>query len=450
MSSQSTPAPGTAAAEPDPGPAIEAAIARVLGVEARADADLRGLGLTSMKATELARALEAIVGRSLPVTIAFQHPTAAALTEHLTQGLGDSPSRQESLQALSDAALEAAPQIDTYARLPFVHTPYLNTSMMPGYRSEVICTDRHGFRIGQAGDGPVDSDSWPERSHRALAVGNSFLFGWGASNDAATIPSLLNARTRWCFLNVATAGANSFQEVIAAAPFLAEAELILIGGGVSNLLRGLEYEPHNDLYGGFVGREFHALVRGLDFRHVLELLGQVPDPAAPRPSAARAATEALHRAMAEHAAGHARWLHQGWDADEVQRRMDRALAQLRRDLALLVRAKRPGARILYAMQPTTTLAKPELTLEEQGLIAVHQHYNTMWRQVFEPHVKALLPAWIEAVATACADLDVPFTDLNRLDYEGWCFCDQGHLMDRGNRIVADHLAAWLDREVPDR
>jgi hypothetical protein len=232
--------------------------------------------------------------------------------------------------------------------------------------------------------------------------------------------------------------------VIAAAPFLAEAELVLIGGGVANLLRCLEYEPDNALYGGFVGREFHAFVRRLDFRHVLELLGHVPDAAAP--PAGHEAAAALHRAMAEHAAGHARWLRQGWDAVEVRRRFDQALALARRDLALLTRAKRPGARILFAMQPTTTLAKPELSLEEQGLIAVHQHYNSMWRQVFEPYVRDLLPEWIDAVADACAALDVPFTDLNRLDYDGWCFCDQGHLMDRGNQIVADHLADWIARE----
>jgi acyl carrier protein len=426
--------------------AIQTAISRILGVEPEPDADLHALGLTSMKATELAAALEAIVGRSLPVTIAFQHPSLASLTQHLTSALGDSPSRQESLQALSDAALAAAPQIDVYARLPFVHTPYLNTSMMPDYRSEVICTDRHGFRISHHPEGPVDSDGWPRRPNRAIAVGNSFLFGWGASSDAATIPSLLNAGGQRCFLNVATAGANSFQEVIAAAPFLAEAELVLIGGGVANLLRCLEYEPDNALYGGFVGREFHAFVRRLDFRHVLELLGQAPDPAAPISSAGREAAAALHRAMAEHAEGHARWLHQGWDADEVRRRFDLALALLRRDLALLVRAKRPGARILFAMQPTTTLAKPELTLEEQGLIAVHQHYNSMWRQVFEPYVRDLLPEWIDAVAGVCADLDLPFTDLNRLDYQGWCFCDQGHLLDRGNRVVAEHLADWIEQE----
>lgn len=150
--------------------------------------------------------------------------------------------------------------------------------------------------------------------------------------------------------------------------------------------------------------------------------------------------------MAAHAEGLARWRREGWSEAEVKRRFERALAHQRRDLTLLARAKPEGARLLFAMQPMAMLAKPPdaLTPEEQGLFAVHQHYNTMWKEVVEPYAEQLLPAFMDAVADHCAALGVPYVDLNRLDYDGWCFCDQGHLTDRGNRIVADHLAGWLD------
>lgn len=447
-----TPADDGSRAAPDLAEVIAAVLTQVLGARPDPDAELRAQGLDSLKATALAAALEALLGRPLPVTIAFQHPTLAALQRHLIPGggaaadAGADAGSGESLTALSDAALAAAPEIDFYARLTFVHTPYLNTSVAPEHRSEIICTDRHGFRVSHDSAGLVDSDTWPARPRRALALGNSFMFGWGASGDAATIPSLLGARTRWSFLNAATAGANSFQEVVSAAPFIRDAELILIGGGLSNLLRALEYEPYNDLYGGLVGREFWAFVRQLDFRYVLDLLGQAPDPGSPLSAGRQAAEEALRQAMAEHAEGFARWRREGWSPTEVARRYERALAHLRRDLELLVRAKSPGARIVYAMQPTATLAKPDPTPEERGLMAVHQHYNTMWKQVFEPYVAGLLPDFMAAVAQSCAALGVPYVDLNRLDYAGWCFCDQGHLNDRGNRIVADFLAEWIDAQ----
>ena len=424
--------------------AIAAALARVLGTTPAPDTDLRDLHLTSLKANELAAALERVVGHPLPVTIAYQHPTLAALERYLLPGQGgvrDGASEPASLQALSDAAIAAAPHIDAYARLTFVHTPYLNTSMPPGHRSALICTDRHGFRVSHDAAGVIDSDSWPARPRRALALGNSFMFGWGASSDAATIPSLLSARTEYAYLNLATAGANSFQELVSAAPFLADAELILIGGGLSNLLRALEYEPHNDLYGGFVGREFWAFVRELDFRHVLELLDHQGS------HGERQAAAALRQAMAKHAEGFARWRREGWSQAEVSRRFEQAVAQHRRDLALLVRAKPPAARILYAMQPMATLAKPDPTPEERGLLAVHQHYNTMWRHVFEPYAEHLLPDFMAAVAANCAELGVPYTDLNQLDYEGWCFCDQGHVNDRGNRVAADFLAGWIGAQA---
>lgn len=446
------PAPGVAAPEPaaaEQRRAIAAAVAGVLGVEPAADTDLRGLGLTSLKASALAIALEAVVGRALPVTIAYQHPTLAALTDHLAplpDGAG-SASALARLVALSDAAIATAPHIDTYPRLGFVHAPYLNFCVRPDHESEVICTDRHGFRVSHDAAGRVDADTWAGRPRRALAVGNSFMFGWGASSDVATIPSLLNARARYSFLNVATAGANSMQDVIGTLPFLADAELILIGGGLSNLLRALEYEPHNDLYGGLVGREFFAFTRALDFRQVLELLGQAQDPAVALPPAGQTAAAALREAMAAHAEGLARWQREGWSDAEVERRFARALAHQRRDLSLLARARPDGARLLFAMQPMAMLAKPPaaLTPEEQGLFAVHQHYNSMWKQVVEPYAERLLPAFMDAVANCCADLGVPYTDLNRLDYAGWCFCDQGHLTDRGNRVVADFLAGWLEQ-----
>jgi hypothetical protein len=43
------------------------------------------MGLDSLLAVELRNRLQADVGRGLPTTVAFDHPTAAALAEHIAR-----------------------------------------------------------------------------------------------------------------------------------------------------------------------------------------------------------------------------------------------------------------------------------------------------------------------------------------------------------------------------
>ena len=46
-------------------------------------------------------------------------------------------------------------------------------------------------------------------------------------------------------------------------------------------------------------------------------------------------------------------------------------------------------------------------------------------------------------ARGCADAGIPFVDLSRAPYEGWCFVDRVHMTDRGH----DTAAAMLERMV---
>ena len=59
-----------------------------LGPRALEDDGVGELGLTSIGAVELAAALGARIGRDLPQTFAFDHPTVAAMAAHL-QGQGE-------------------------------------------------------------------------------------------------------------------------------------------------------------------------------------------------------------------------------------------------------------------------------------------------------------------------------------------------------------------------
>ncbi|MEP7243283.1 MAG: SDR family NAD(P)-dependent oxidoreductase [Gammaproteobacteria bacterium] len=84
---------------------IRARAIKVLGLASAYPLDIRaplaGLGLDSLMAVELRNLLGQAVARTLPATLLFDHPTVAALTEHLAQLLKIDPE--------PTAALDAAP-----------------------------------------------------------------------------------------------------------------------------------------------------------------------------------------------------------------------------------------------------------------------------------------------------------------------------------------------------
>jgi lysophospholipase L1-like esterase len=113
----------------------------------------------------------------------------------------------------------------------------------------------------------------------------------------------------------------------------------------------------------------------------------------------------------------------------------------------LVRACHPATRVFFALQPIAGVTKPHLTEEEKYLFELYSRTDKIWSRVVEQYAARVAKGYSQTLRQLCGDLGVPYTDLNDLDYEGWCFLDYGHMTDNGYRQVAEYLAGWMRQEA---
>ncbi|MBI4788808.1 MAG: hypothetical protein HY782_17385 [Chloroflexi bacterium] len=324
------------------------------------------------------------------------------------------------------------PHWGTYSfGLGTVVTPYIMRHAPANFRSECVNTDAYGFRLSYDAEGVVDSQSWWQRKRRGLVIGNSLAFGKGASNDRASLVSVLNARSDYSFLNLGVLAGNSTQELIAALPFLSGAECVLVCAGEANLNLNLLRASAYDLYGCFAGEEIFGNLGQVEFQDVPQLLKR----SAPQ----------LRQRFAECVKPPPTEMPLTDEAAEA--RMERALELERRDLQMLVRLCEPSAPIFFALQLCAGVAKPNLTSEEEFLFERLRRKDKIWWKVVDSYTRKFVPRVSQALGQICADLGVAYTDLNQLDFEGWCFYDHGHLTDRGYRQVGEYLAGWMRKET---
>jgi hypothetical protein len=114
-----------------------------------------------------------------------------------------------------------------------------------------------------------------------------------------------------------------------------------------------------------------------------------------------------------------------------------------RDLRLLRRLVPVEARVVFALQPLALYTDKEASPEEREIFeALDVLQPRRW-----PALKRMLQTfwgdYAAALQEGCAASGIPFVDLSRAEYDGWCFVDRVHMTDRGH----DLAAAMLERTV---
>lgn len=328
------------------------------------------------------------------------------------------------LQKFLEERYRHAPQMRDYDQNEPHLRPYLTFAARPGLRTAVFSTDGEGFRISDSPRGAIDCARWLELGGGGIVLGASFAFGVGATGDAATIPSRLAHLLGTPQLNLGICAANSLQGAIAAIPFLEQAETVVICCGVSSIVTSVQSLGLNDTFGPL---RFESALAGVGTKPIGAIVEQMlsPDLAQGEPAGRLGAPQRSRMAAPSTPAD--------WEP-----RLDAALRRLVRDVRVISLTRRPGARVLFCLQPFCDPAHRDMAPEEREAYDVNAR-----RKVAAGAVNAFMSARWESCASRlaadCETLGVDFVDLAAERFAGVSFLDQWHLNDNGYRQAAEMI-----------
>lgn len=350
---------------------------------------------------------------------------------------------------------ELVPQLRVYGKLERVLWPIVTATAEAGFSTRILTTDSRGHRVTRLGDKEARSDSVPEGA--GFVLGGSFAFGVGASDDAGTLPAALWRRTDVPFVNLGLRAANSAQELVSALPFADRETTFVVCSGLNNFSTARGAPGLDPLFGPMHHESHMARLASVP---ITRLAGLASDPLgtfgdkALRRELARRRRRRLHRRVRPYRRLEKRIRGRFAEAapesaprprppDPTPQTFAEAAERQLRDLRLLRRLVPTQAKIVFALQPLAPYTEKALSPEERELFAALDVLQPgRW-----PELKRLLETyWGEyaaALEDGCAAAGIPFVDLSRGDYQGWCFVDRVHMTDHGH----DTAAAMLEKVV---
>jgi hypothetical protein len=320
--------------------------------------------------------------------------------------------------------------------------PYVTTASARRFKSETVNTDDLGFRLSAAPGGVVDTDSWFRQRRRGIVLGGSFVFGVGATCDERTVVSGLNMRSEHCFVNLGIRAGNSTQELIAAIPFLEQAECAVIASGMNTLVAGLQSAGENELFGPLFDEEAMARIGDVGIQDLTKLLEDRTSETAVR-LLLRVLRQRLKGRVTPNGGRAPASSRFGARPVDFPRAAERALERHRRDLRIVARALPRGARCVFAAQPFAESSGKALTVEENRLFeAADGLQDARWARLRE-FLRNEYPSYVNRLGKMCRHENVTFIDLNDAPLTGWSYVDRIHLTDRGYEQIAVRLAGDL-------
>jgi hypothetical protein len=303
--------------------------------------------------------------------------------------------------------------------------PYLGYALAKNHRSAIVNTDREGIRHSDSPFGTVDSGSWLEAGGGGLVIGNSTAFGLAADSDSGTPASHLAALTGERQLNLGVIAGNSLQELIVALPFLHSASTVVVFSGGSDYWTMLATRTPDSVFGPVFFEGTYSSLTGIPLFELAALAAGAPLPEGGDARAADAPPPPP-------------------DFSEADARVEAAARQQLRHLAALTRLIGEGTPILFCLQPFATPRTREIDPRESANFDFDGAiFGRPENSAYEKH----WDIYARLLEAGCADLGVPYVNMTADLFTGYCFGDQFHLTDEGNRQAAEMIHQAL-RQPP--
>jgi hypothetical protein len=286
-----------------------------------------------------------------------------------------------------------------------------------------VTTDQFGFR---------NSTGVKLGAPTALLVGGSSVFGIGATSDAMTIPSLLNAATKYNWHNFGGRAFNSTQEVILL--HLSNTKKIdgpiVVMSGVNNLTRSLMSGTFSKMFGAF----FH---QGL-------FESQMSSAAVGNRALARQLFAGLRERFG---LGKKKNSQSGSNTSHTKSASyDAMLTVFERDCEYInMIAKQHSTSASFVLQPFAPWIQKSWSTEEIELFKLLDQEAEGFSRVLS-ELAERKQQYTQDLQAICARVGLKFVDLNtapELQKSDWLFVDRVHLTDAGYSEVAKLLVRDL-------
>jgi hypothetical protein len=330
--------------------------------------------------------------------------------------------------------------------------PFVTITSRPGLATPVVATDHRGHRLSRHGEDVVASDDAPDDA--GFVLGGSYVFGVGAADDSGTLPSALWRLSGKPYVNLGLRKGTSTQELISALPFTERSTTFVVCSGLNNfaVARAVPLDP---LFGPtyldhplrrLLAMPVEELIRLVKTAETGGRMSAISDGDLRR-ELTRRLRRRLARTKPAPAADERRSKSKTKPEPAPDEVVETAATVQLRDLRALRRLVPDDAEVVFALQPVAPQTGKELTDEERDLfesLDLMQARTTRW-----PAVKALLEThwgvYAERLEQGCGELGVPFVDLSRAEYSGWCFVDRIHMTERGYELAASFLQEAMTR-----
>lgn len=305
-----------------------------------------------------------------------------------------------------------------YDKLGVAWHPYIMYFQSPNFISEVVNTDSFGFRMTPYLETAVSPRQTSDVSGCSLVVGASTAFGVGAVSDAGTISAHLTRMTESPWLNMGGRAFSAFQEYALTANFIStipKVETIVLVSGFNNLYLAQRAMPFDPPLGSFFHqREFvHAMQHQSRGRRA-RLLGLV---------------RGLPRAITS-------------DQRTIEQSIQLAVDSTRQSLMLWgAMSQAIGARLLFALQPTSMWAERQPMSKESELFTLLSEIDPHLTSTLQRLDQSCYMQYRNQLQRAAESLGIDFLDLNEDMRESqhnsdWHYVDRVHYTSLGYEVIA--------------